>query len=479
MAKHALIYFVAFALPGLLGFFSFGVYTHLLVPAQYAIYSVGASVAFLVGNVCYGWIRFSIGRYQSEAPEKNFVPFALLCFGVTTTVLGPSVLIVAMMYVDLPPIAIAAVLSMTVAQALFDILQETLRSQRLSFAFTRASITRSLLAFCISIPAAFYFRAGAAILFAIASAFLAVALWLIVVNKRTLHREPLGIGLVGRFLRYGMPLAISGLVFSGNATLARILVGAALGAESAGRFGAALDVTSQLSGMLAGSVCSIMGPSAIAAFRREGVKGARRELTTGVILFLALLIPMTVGLVITAKPFADLVSGPDFEDVIGRLIPLLAVSRGLNVFAQFYLHLGFQIVEKPMRQVICGTVTLAANVILNLLLTRHYGLDGAVWAMVLADLCGVLVSFFLLAPVFPIPMPMRSIVKIVGCAVGMAIACVAVQTVAGGTPLKVLLFTVATGVVTYGMAAFAADIAGVRSRAMISRGYRAFFNRVR
>ena len=57
MIKHALIYFVAFALPGVLGFFAFGVYTHVLTPSEYGVYSVGVSVAFMIGSVCFGWRR--------------------------------------------------------------------------------------------------------------------------------------------------------------------------------------------------------------------------------------------------------------------------------------------------------------------------------------------------------------------------------------------------------------------------------------
>ena len=45
MIRHALIYFVAFAMPGLLGFASFSAYTRVLTPTEYAVYSVGAASA--------------------------------------------------------------------------------------------------------------------------------------------------------------------------------------------------------------------------------------------------------------------------------------------------------------------------------------------------------------------------------------------------------------------------------------------------
>lgn len=471
MIRHTFIYFVAFALPGLLGFASFGAYTRVLTPAEYAVYSIGVSVSFLVGNVCFGWVRFSIGRFQAEMPEFNFLPFALACLAGMAIVVGPLAVLGAVLVTGAPALVIVAVLSMTLGQALFDITQEMRRARRQSTAFTKASVARSVLGIGLSVSAATYFREGAAVLFAIAAGFAVVGLNFVISNRRHLVARDILKGPTKRFLTYGMPLAISGLVISGNSTLARVMVANELGSVTAGQYGAALDVTGQLMTVVAGSVCAIMGPAAIRAFAKKGATGARQELAAGFELLLGILLPLIVGMMVVAQPFAAVVSGHEFTSTLGMLLPMLAVSRGLNVFAQYYLHLGFQIVETPMRQVVCGGATLAINLIMNFLLMRHFGLMGAAAALVLADLCGVLVAFLLLRPVFPMPFPVAKALQIAAATAAMGVFCQAVLSLCHGGPLATLVLTIASGGGVYGALVVIFDIGGVRT-SLWTRGYR-------
>jgi len=476
MIRHTLIYMVAYALPGLLGFFSFGIYTRVLSPSEYAVYSVGASVSFLIGNVCFGWIRFSVGRFQAELPEFNFLPFALACLLGTTVIVGPLLAFGAVAAEMAPAIVVFGALSMTFGQALFDTTQEMRRARHQSVAFSKASVLRSALSIGLSASAASYFHRGVAVLFGAAAGFFALGVAYVVRNRRSLSGRDIGLGPTRRFLAYGMPLAMSGLVISGNSTLARVMVTSELGTAAAGQYGAALDITGQLMTVIAGSVCSIMGPAAIRAYGLHGKAAAQKELETGLELYLGILMPVVVGLACVAGPFAAVVSGRDFEGLVGRLIPFLAVSRGLNVFAQFYLHLGFQIVEKPMRQVICGGVTLAVNLVMNFVLTKWFGLSGAAVALIIADLCGVLVSFLLLRPVFPMPFPLAKVAPIAAATAAMAIVCrLTMSAFSTSAPpasgLIELLTTVAAGVVVYAAMVVALDIAQVRTM-LASRGYR-------
>lgn len=478
MIRHTLLYFVAFAMPGFLGFTSFSAYTRVLTPSEYAVYSVGASVSFLIGNVCYGWIRFSIGRFQAEMPDFNFLPFALACLAATTLVVAPIVVGGALWLAAAPVWVIVGVLSMAMSQALFDSTQEMRRARHQSLAFTKASVARSVIGMALSVTAAWFFHKGSAVLFSIATGFFAMGAVYIIGNRRWLTPGDIQRGPTRRFLAYGMPLALSGLVFSGNSTLARLMVADSLGTAAAGQYGAALDITGQIATMIAASVCSTVAPAAIRAYGLQGPAGARQELAAGLELFLGVLLPVVVGLAIVAEPFAAVVSGRDFEGVVGKLLPLLVVSRGLNVFSQFYLHLGFQIVEKPLRQVACGAATLAINLVMNFILTRMFGLTGAAVALVLADLGGVLVSFVLLHPVFPMPFPPAKVAAIVAAVSAMAICCqTAMNLVQGASSLR-LVITIATGVLVYAVVVLIFDICQARTL-LRSRDYRSILSQLR
>jgi O-antigen/teichoic acid export membrane protein len=467
--KSSLIYFLAFALPGLLGAFAFSVYTHQLTPAEYAVYSVGASVSFLIGNVVFGWIRFSIGRFQAENPEQNYIPLAILSYFASSLTLIPIAVIGMTSASPFSLFAVLSCLGLTLAQALFDIVQEIRRARHQSVRFSRASVLRSVVSFLLSVAAAAYFRSGAAVLLVTAISFLSLGIWTYLDPQNYRLREPFDRTFILRFLRYGMPLALSGFVFAGNSAFARSIVGWELGASAAGQFGAALDITGQITAVLAGSICSALGPTAIAAYRKFGVVGARRELMIGVEFFLGVLIPMVAGLIITAHPFADFVSGHAFEVAVGDLLPVLAVSRGLNVFAQFYLHLGFQIAERPLRQVVCGSTTLTVNIVCNTLLTSIYGLPGAAWALVIADVVGVIVSIVLPRPVLPMPLPFLKIVRIVACTLIMTVCCVALQSSLQGRASEQFFLIAFVGMAIYAGCGYAADISGVRTQSELWR----------
>jgi O-antigen/teichoic acid export membrane protein len=168
MASHALIYLVAFALPGVFGFFSFIINTRIQSPEEYALYSVGTSVSFLICNVAYGWIRFSVGRYQADSPATNFLPFVLVCYLVVTALLIPIIGVSSALIQSLSMHAIFAVSALTMGQALFDISQEIRRARHQSVSFAKATIWRSLLSFSFAVSGAFYFFSGAGLVFGIA-----------------------------------------------------------------------------------------------------------------------------------------------------------------------------------------------------------------------------------------------------------------------------------------------------------------------
>ncbi len=351
---------------------------------------------------------------------------------------------------------------MTVAQALFDITQEVRRARHHSAAFARLSIARSLTSFTLGTGAAFLFVSGSAVVAGIAAGFAALSILSLVALLRAAPSERAGDAVIRRFWRYGLPLSLSGLVFSGNATLARLIVGWLLGAEAAGHFGAALDVTSQLTGIVAASVAAIVGPMAIRAHVTSGRSGSSEHLADGAELFLAAMVPVVVGLILVAPLFGEVVAGRAFEAEVGLLMPLLALSRGLNAFAQFYLHIGFQIVERPLRQVVCGAVTLLVNVGASILLIGPFGVLGAAYGIVLGDIVGVLVSILLLRSVFPMPVPLPSLGRVGLAALAMTATCLAVLHGAEMSPTVLLALTVLAGAGTYGLAAVLLDVANLR-----------------
>jgi O-antigen/teichoic acid export membrane protein len=285
-------------------------------------------------------------------------------------------------------------------------------------------------------------------------------------NRAWLLRHTLAAKEVKRFLSYGVPLTLSGLAFAGNSTAARAMVATMLGAGAAGQFGAALDITTQLAGIIAASVSAIVAPMAIRACRDGGVLAARVQLGDGAELMLSALAPATAGLIILAQSFGDIVVGPRFETAAQVLIPLLAISRGIDAFSQYYLHLGFQILERPLLQVACGAVTLIVNVSLAAILVPSQGVQGAAYSLLIGDIVGLVISFSLLRAVFPMPIPVRSLVRVGLCTTVMVAVCAPLAHSLEGRPLLSLLIVPVAGVLIYGAAAYVLNVAKVRTQTM-------------
>jgi O-antigen/teichoic acid export membrane protein len=270
-----------------------------------------------------------------------------------------------------------------------------------------------------------------------------------------------------------MPLTLSGLAFAGNSTAARAMVATVLGAGDAGQFGAALDVTTQLAGIIAASVSAVVAPLAIKACRDGGLMAARTQLGDGAELLLAALVPATAGLIILAQSFGDIVVGPRFEQAAQTLLPLLAISRAVDAFSQFYLHLGFQILERPSLQVLCGGATLIVNVCLAAILLPIYGVLGAVYSLLIGDLVGFVITFLILRSVFPMPVPIHSLVRVGLCTLIMVAVCAPLALSLAGHPLLSLLIVPVVGALVYGTGAYVLDVAKFRTQSIHFRLFQA------
>src|SRR6267154_2500512 len=105
MALHALIYGMAFLIPAVLGFGTFATLTHLLEPAQYAIYSTGNSFAFFAGSFFFSWVRFSAGRYEAESSSPVAMRFWIFCYLLTLPVAALTLAFSALLRFVTPSIA--------------------------------------------------------------------------------------------------------------------------------------------------------------------------------------------------------------------------------------------------------------------------------------------------------------------------------------------------------------------------------------
>lgn len=459
---YALAYLVAHIVPAMIGFGAMLLYTHLLSPAEYGIYVIGTSLSAVISAVFFTWLRQSVSRYQANSPEVDLRAEAMIAYCGTAVVVG--CLTPVAIFAFRPDIGLgmaAAILLLSLSINAFEISQEFRRAQLNPIRFATIALLRSLLALTFGYSAIELGGGGISLVAAIGASFLITTL----ASYQGGSHKPLRLlsaTQLGQFVRYGLPLSLGGFAFAVHSVLDRLSVGYLLGQSGAGYYGLAADMSRQLTMILAGSVASAMFPLAFRAFAQHGASAARERLKEGFELLLALILPLTVWLAICAGVLADALVGAEFRASVAMLLPLLAFGRMCGAINQFYLHVSFQLMEKPLRQVAHDTLTLLCNLAFLFPLTLAFGLAGTAAAVLIAEAAGILIGVLLSRGAFRLPFDGRGMARVVVSTVIMGLATYLAKLAVGAHGLLPLLTLTAVAGCAYAAAVLFFDVAGMR-----------------
>jgi O-antigen/teichoic acid export membrane protein len=455
---------MAFLIPAVLGFGTFVTLTHLLDPAQYAIYSTGNSFAFFVGCFFFSWVRLSAARYEAERNGPIAVRFWISCYLLTLPIAAAALVIAVFLRFITPAVAVGIFL-VAAGQALFDLAQEFYRARHKSGPFAVFNVARSTISIVLALAIAATAPSAALLSSSLGFSFFLCALVNIWKQSRD-GIEPTLAYSIRAILLHGGALAISGLVFSAGSMLSRLIVANMLGIAIAGPYNAAGDLASQIGGMIGISIYSIAGPTVIKYLASSGIERARAEFCRAGEMFLAVTLPATVGVVMVADPLVTLVTGPNFHDVTASLLPLMMVSVAISAWNQYHLHIAFQVVSKPGLQVLAGVLQLVSLIVLTYLLIGPMGVEGAACAFVISSVVGSVATLGLARSIFPVLLPPPGTARIVASTTGMALV-VHVCTRAFTGNVSMLAAGLSSGIAAYALLALLFDVCGARKRSRL------------
>ncbi len=463
ISPYAVIYLVASIVPAIIGFFALILYTHLLSPAEYGIFVVGSSIAGMVSAIFFTWVRLSVSRYQARAPKLDLRAEVVVAYSVTVVIIAgltPAVMLIARPNISFSIIAGSLFLSLSVTA--FEISQEFRRARLNPRRLMIIALIRSILGLTLGYTAVAYGGGGLGLLVAMGMSFL-------IANILSFQRSagnPLRLGSIDylkQFVRYGAPFSFGAMTVALHNALDRVGVAYLLGQSEAGYYGLAADIPRQLINLLASSVASAMFPIAFLSLAKNGVAATRERLKEGAELLLALIVPVTVWLAISADAIAGALLGTEFQTSVAALLPLLVIGRMCGAINQFYLHVSFQLAEKPLLQVVHDSSVLVLNLAFLFPLTIGFGLPGTAASVLIAEGLGVLIGIWLSRKAFRLPFNGWGMARVLASTAMMAGATYAAKTTAGGHGLLSLLSMAGTGGLAYMGAAMLLDVAGVRS----------------
>ncbi len=148
----------------------------------------------------------------------------------------------------------------------------------------------------------------------------------------------------------------------------------------------------------------MFAPRASRSYDREGADGARAELASAVRLFLALAIPMAVGLTVLAGPLLDLLLHQNITREARLTVPLVCagtLAYALYVAASWSFSLRLD--NRPL--LLFSLAASAVNVLANLLLVPSFGMLGAAVSTTLSYLLLALLGFVFGRRYLPLAIP--------------------------------------------------------------------------
>ncbi len=461
MFRQISTYMIANAVSALFGFVSVVLFTRMLSPHEYGIYVVGTGVAGVISTLLFGWIKFSVLRFDSEGGTKD-VRTTALCTYAGLMLLSPLVIVVTWLIAEDSSTYVVPAVFVAFMVGLFEFVQEVFRSRQQTGAYMWSVILRAVLTLVFSAGLVMVFgMGGQGLLVSVGCSYL-VTLLVYAPGVWRRPRHSFDAGLLKDMLRFGLPMTASSFIFVLHTVLDRIIIVAYIGETAAGVYGAAADLVRQIILFPGVAIGSATIPVAIRLLANDGHKATNRHLMETAEVLLTVLMPMVVGLALVAPGFASLILGAEFRDAAATLIPILVFAWLFRSISYQFVHVSFQLAKKPGLMGAQGLIILAINIIGMLVLVPRFQLVGAAWALLIAEIGGAIAGYFLSYRAHRLPFELRPILKVSLATATMAMPTFFVARHPTGNAVLDLCAPIVTGVVVYTVAAFLLNLAGVR-----------------
>jgi O-antigen/teichoic acid export membrane protein len=412
LLRHASGYFISTVIQLLSSVLLLALLTRFLSPGDYGRYALGMTVLQIVGGPLFHWIRAIVGRFLVNADlsgRRNHL-IATARNAMLGCALAAVVLTIGIKYSGLvqggsAPLLWAIVTAM-IAQAFFQIETDIHRAELRLERCAALLIIQSVAGVGLALLFVIVFHLGAA------GALYGITVSCLICLIGDARHSPLlarGPRLAWQDLRgmlaYALPLTgIMGLEMvlqSGD----RFIIAGLLSNDAVAAYAAPQILASRAIQNLCIVVASSSLPLIIATYEREGAAAARVRYAQAGELMMVALIPVTVTLIVLARPITDLLIGPALRDQARQILPLVAVATVFNGLASHYLAHGFQIARRTALEIWAILPAAALGIVMDFALIPHYGVMAAGYALLSAQIVYAVLSWLLVRPLFDVPVP--------------------------------------------------------------------------
>jgi O-antigen/teichoic acid export membrane protein len=452
----------------LVGLGAIAAFTRLMSAEEFGLYALVLSASMLAHTLVFTWAEAAAFRFLPAARAEgrladHFATLMALVIAIGAIVLIATAAILALLGVEgnLFALAVFAV----GAGLLRFVIRIARESDRAALDIGRYATFETIYlmtGFAIGIALLMRFDLGGAAPFA--GLFFAGALVLIVDAPRLFAQARGGATSPARaisYAGYGTPLALALAIDLGVQTAVRFILAAEAGASEVGAFAAAFGLARPLDliFMTAGAAFS---PLLLAAYEARGAAAVRAPAQQGFALMAALGAPAAIGLALVAAPLSTLLVGSTLSAEAARALPWLAIAGLLSGVNLYYLSEAFQLTRRTGLRALVMLAPGAVQLVLTAALANQSGAVGAAMGAAAGACAGSVLLFCVGRSLLALPLPLASLARIAGATAAMAAAVLAIP----GEGAAHFALQVGAGVAAYALAAFALDVAAVRSTAL-------------
>jgi O-antigen/teichoic acid export membrane protein len=475
LLRHSAIYLLARGIPGLVGFLTVVVFTHLLSAAAYGQYALVVSAAVVVNAICYQWLNASMLRYLSQDGSQSGELLSAVLRGflaISGAVVFVGVFAAAIWWEHVWGGLIVLAMVLTLTQGWLTLNLELIRGYLIPAHYGYVSMVKAVIALGLgTIFALLGFGAHGAIVGLIVGV-VSAGIWASWGRWRSAIALRPERGQIKSLLRYGLPLTASFTLLVVISTTDRFMLAGLLDESAAGLYAASQGVAQQTVGVLMTMINLAAYPLILGTLEKYGVDEARAQLRKYAILLFGVGLPISAAFCLLPKEIAQVFLGGSYQDAAEEVMPWLAAATLFASIRTYYYDLPFYLGEKTRWQPLIITVAAVCNVVMNYWLIPIYGVIGSAYSTLMAHMLATLLSVSIGRSSFQLPNLSTDIAKLLAATAVMSLA---ISQMRGGAGFAGLMFPLLMGGLVYLASMFALDVPGVRIntiRVIMSTGRR-------
>jgi len=381
-------YFPVRLVPALTSLVTVPVFTRLITRVDYGDFYLVNSTVTLAATVFTTWLNASIVRFywteEREGRLNEYVATVLWAAIVSLAAGAAAVVAVAFLLQDQLSPGVSHLLPIALAGLLFgqfiQVMQQLMRAANRANAFAVLAIASTLLTTAFSLFFVVVPKMGS---FGIFAGIVVGNILLVPLALRNARSEgsvsprKYAPDIARGFASYGVPM-IPAAVSSWILILSdRYIIGLSQGTAQVGLYGTAYNLGDKLMNLVTLPLLTAIGPVMVQTFEKQGQKLAEQVQTQLTRYFAMATVPIVCGLVVAAKPFMQVMTGPLYRSAYA-ILPVVAAGVMLYGLSQIASN-GLAMYKKTVIMMQNTMIAAAFQVGVNLWLVPRYGYEVAAW----------------------------------------------------------------------------------------------------